>query len=96
VISWRGRWENVRTQLRMRSQGVGFWLGLVLAAAAALLWHRKLIGDIWGSFLVGVSAAILAAAVVAYLSPLDGFFHSESNMSGSKDKTSMANTGSTV
>jgi hypothetical protein len=71
VISWQGRWENVRTQFRMHSQGVAFWLGLILAAAAALLWHRKLIGDIWGSFLVGVSAAILAAAVVAYLSPFN-------------------------
>jgi hypothetical protein len=69
VISWQGRWENIRTGLRMHSQGVAGWLGFALAALAAWLWHRKIIDEVWWSFLVGVGAAILAAAVVSYLSP---------------------------
>ncbi len=69
MISRQGRWENVLTQLRMHSQGVAFWFGLVLAGAAAWLWHRRLIGDIWGSVLVGIGSSIVAAAVVAYFSP---------------------------
>jgi|SRR5580704_9203575 hypothetical protein len=71
MISWQGRLENLRTGFRMHSQGVAFWLGLLLAGATAWLWQRKILGDIPGSFLVGVGAAILAAAVVAYLSPFN-------------------------
>jgi hypothetical protein len=71
MISWQGRLENLRTGFRMHSQGVAFWLGLLLAGGTAWLWQRKILSDILGSFLVGVGAAILAAAVVAYLSPFN-------------------------
>ncbi|HTZ73135.1 MAG TPA: hypothetical protein VMB47_04385 [Candidatus Aquilonibacter sp.] len=71
MISWRGRWEKTLTWFRMHSQVAGFVLGLVIAGVAASLWYRKMLGEIWGSFLVGVGAAIIAAAVFAYLSPFN-------------------------
>lgn len=55
----------------MHSQAVGFWIGLTFAAIAAWLWYRKIIGEIRGSFIVGVGAAVIAAAIFAYLSPFN-------------------------
>ncbi len=71
MISWRGRWLAASIRLRMHSQLVGFVIGLVLAAVSALLWYRAIIGPIVGSLLVGVGAAVIAAAIFAYLSPFN-------------------------
>jgi len=71
VISLSGRWEKTRTFLRMHSQMVGFLFGLSFSAVAAWMWYEKVIGEVWGSFLVGVGAAIVAAAIFAYLSPFN-------------------------
>jgi len=71
VISSHGRWRKARTRLRMHSQLAGFCFGVLFGAAAAWMWHRKSIGEVWGSFLVGVAAAIIAAAIFAYLSPFN-------------------------
>jgi hypothetical protein len=53
----------------MHSIGAAIALGCILAATASWLLQRKLIDEIWWSFLVGVGAATLAAAIVSYLSP---------------------------
>jgi len=71
VISWQGRWEDARTQLRRHSQTAAFWLGLILAGSTAWLWYHKIIGEIWGAFLAAVGGAIFAAAIVASLSPFN-------------------------
>ena len=71
MISLCGRWQRARTVVRMHSQLVGFFFGLSVGALAAWLWHVKIIGEIWGSFLLGVGAAIIAAAIFAYFSPFN-------------------------
>jgi hypothetical protein len=70
VISARGlRWVSMRTRLRSRSQPIVLVLGLALVIAGAWAWHKNWIGTIRGSLAIGVGASILAAAIVAYLSP---------------------------
>jgi hypothetical protein len=71
LISRHGRWVATRTRLRMRSQVASFLIGLALAAGASWAQYRSYIGAIRGSLLVGVGAAIIAAAIVAYLSPFN-------------------------
>jgi hypothetical protein len=71
VISRQGRWLAARQRLRMHSQVVGFVIGLVLAVVSSLLWYRAVIDPIVGSLLVGVGAAVIAAAIFAYLSPFN-------------------------
>jgi len=55
----------------MHSQMAGFLFGLLFGGTAAWMWHRKSIDEIWGSFLVGVGAAIIAGAIFSYLSPFN-------------------------
>jgi len=55
----------------MHSQLVGFFVGLSLSAVSALLWTRAVVGEIVGSLLVSVGAAIIAAAIFAYLTPFN-------------------------
>jgi len=55
----------------MHSIGVVLWLGVILAAPTPWLWYHKIIGELWGSFLVGAGAAIFAAAIVSFLSPFN-------------------------
>lgn len=70
MISAQGlRWVSIRTRLRSRSQPIALFLGLALAAAGAFAWYKSWFGPIRGSVAVGVGASILAAAIVAYLSP---------------------------
>lgn len=70
MISVRGlRWVSIRAHLRSRSQPIVLGLGLVVTIGGALAWHYNWIGTIRGSLTIGVGASILAAAIVAYLSP---------------------------
>lgn len=71
MITRHGRWLAAKMYLRMRSQMVGFVVGLLLASVSAWLWHRGIIDSIIGSLLVGVGAAVIAAAIFAYLSPFN-------------------------
>ncbi len=71
MISRYGRLRATAMHLRMHSQFAGFMIGLVLAVTSAWLWHRKAIDEIFGSLLVGVGAAVIAAAIFAYLSPFN-------------------------
>jgi hypothetical protein len=59
----------LRTRLRSRSQPIVLIIGLVVVVAGAWAWGKGWLGPIRGSLAVGVGASILAAAVVAYLSP---------------------------
>src|SRR5207245_8004101 len=71
VISWSGRWHAAKLRLRMHSQFAGFIVGLVLAVVSSWLWYHATIGPILGSLLVGVGAAVIAAAIFAYLTPFN-------------------------
>lgn len=70
MISSRGlRWVSIRTRLRSRSQPIALVLGLFVTVAGALAWYEGWFGPIRGSLAIGVGSSILAAAIVAYLSP---------------------------
>ncbi len=70
MISRRGlRWVSIRSRLRSRSQPIVLILGLVVTIAGAWAWGKGWLGPIRGSLTIGVGASILAAAIVAYLSP---------------------------
>jgi hypothetical protein len=71
MISRHGRLRAVVMRLRMHSQFAGFVIGLALATFSALLWHRKVVDEIFGSLLVGVSTAVIFAAIFAFLSPFN-------------------------
>jgi len=70
MISFRGlRWVSIRTRSRSRSQPIAFFLGLLTTVVGALAWHKGWFGPIRASLAIGVGSSILAAAIVAYLSP---------------------------
>jgi hypothetical protein len=70
MISSRGlRWVAMRTRFRSRSQPIAFVLGLFVTVAGAVAWYEGWFGPIRGSLAIGVGSSILAAAIVAYLSP---------------------------
>src|SRR5216684_2919457 len=71
MISWSGRWQSAKLRLRMHSQFAGFVIGFLLAAVSAGLWYSHIIDEILGSLLVGVGAAVIAAAIFAYLTPFN-------------------------
>jgi hypothetical protein len=71
VITWHGRLRAAGMLLRMHSQAAGFVIGSLLASVSARLWYRGTIGPILGTFLVGLAAAVLAAAIFAYISPFN-------------------------
>jgi len=57
--------------LRTYSQRVALTLGTVVTGAGAWAWHHGSIGAVGGSLTVGVGSSILAAAIVASLSPVN-------------------------
>ena len=57
--------------LRTYSQRVALTLGIVVTGAGAWGWHHGSIGAVGGSLTVGVGSSILAAAIVASLSPVN-------------------------
>ncbi len=63
------RWASLRTRLRSYSQPVAFALGLIVTLAGAWAWYESWIGPIRSSLAIGVGSSILAASIVAYLSP---------------------------
>jgi Domain of unknown function (DUF5919) len=65
----RVRWVSVRMRLRSRSQPIALALGFALTVVGAWAWYKTWLGPIRGSLAIGVGASILAAAIVAYLSP---------------------------
>jgi len=69
VISPQGRTAAALTFLRRHSQITALAIGLLLALAGSLGWRYKKVDPIWGSVLVGIGSSIVAAAIVAYLSP---------------------------
>ncbi len=70
MIPARGlRWVSVRMRLRSRSQPIALALGFALTLAGAWAWYKAWVGPIRASLAIGVGASILAAAIVAYLSP---------------------------
>jgi hypothetical protein len=70
VISARGlRWVSIRARLRSRSQPIALALGLAVTIGGAWAWHKDRLGAIGGSLTIGVGSSILAAAIVAFLSP---------------------------
>lgn len=71
MISWRGRWLRATLHLRMHSQLAGFLFGLSVAVVSAWSWRHKILDEVVGSLLVGVGAAIIAAAIFAYFSPFN-------------------------
>jgi hypothetical protein len=60
---------SIRTRLRSRSQPIALFLGLILTVAGAWAWYKGWLGPIRGALAIGVGSSILAAAIVAYLSP---------------------------
>jgi hypothetical protein len=61
-------WISVRTRLRSRSQPIALILGVVLTAVGIWALHSGML--IRGSLGIGVGSSVLAAAIVAYLSPV--------------------------
>jgi hypothetical protein len=71
VTSFRGHRLAARMLLRTYSQRAALILGLLVSGGGAWGWHTHRIGDIGGSLAVGVGSSILAAAIVAFLSPVN-------------------------
>jgi Domain of unknown function (DUF5919) len=68
LASTRGlRRISVITRLRSRSQRIALGLGLILSVLGTLALHGGMV--IRGSISVGIGSSILAAVIVAYLSP---------------------------
>jgi hypothetical protein len=57
--------------LRAHSQRAALILGGLVAGGGAWMWHRGRLETIGGSLTVGVGSSILAAAIVALLSPVN-------------------------
>jgi hypothetical protein len=57
--------------LRTYSQRAALVLGAAMSGGGAWAWHSHRTGDIGGSLAVGVGSSILAAAIVAFLSPVN-------------------------
>ncbi len=60
-------WVSVRTRLRSRSQRIALSVGLVLTIFGTAALYKGML--IRGSLGIGVGSSILAAVIVAYLSP---------------------------
>lgn len=69
VSSAQDRWVVVRSYLRRNSQMTAFVIGLAMAIGGAFAWYFRHIGPISGSLFLGIGSSIVAAAIVAYLSP---------------------------
>ena len=69
MISSQSRLATGLSYMRRRSQAAAFFVGLLLSLGGALAWYEQWIGPIRGSLLVGIGASVIAAAIVAYLSP---------------------------
>jgi hypothetical protein len=57
--------------LRTHSQRAALLLGALVTAVGAWAWYHGRIGAIGGSLSIGVGSSILAAAIVAFLSPVN-------------------------
>jgi hypothetical protein len=71
VTSFRGHRLAALTLLRTYSQRVALLLGTAVTVTGAWAWHHGSIGSIGGSLAVGVGSSILAAGIVAFLSPVN-------------------------
>ena len=69
MTSSHSRWVAMRKYVRMRSDRVLLIIGLLWSVGAAFAWYRQWIGPIGGSLFVGIGASVIAAALVAALSP---------------------------
>jgi hypothetical protein len=58
---------SIATRLRSRSQGIALFIGLALTVVGTLALYRGMV--IRGSLGIGIGSSILAAVIVAYLSP---------------------------
>lgn len=61
---------SLLSDLRRHSQLTAFVVGLFLAGGGAAAWLLGQINYIFGSLLVGIGSSVIAAALVAYFSPM--------------------------
>jgi len=69
VTSFRGRWLTALMFLRTHNQVAALILGVLVTGSGWWGWHFDRVGAIEGSLTIGVGSSILAAAIVALLSP---------------------------
>lgn len=73
MFSFGRLWHAILSYLRRNSQAAAFVTGLLLSVGGAIAWYYSKIGPISGSLLIGIGASVIAAAIVAYLSPFSEF-----------------------
>jgi len=57
--------------LRTNSQKAALIIGVLVTGVGGLSWHYGRIGSVGGSLTIGVGSSILAAGIVAFLSPIN-------------------------
>jgi hypothetical protein len=65
----RNHYATAKSFLRRYSQAASLGFGLAVAVIFAALWYRGKVGPIVGSLFIGIGSSVIAAAIVAYLSP---------------------------
>jgi hypothetical protein len=97
--SFQNSYHRIKSLLVRYSQATSFVVGLSVAITSAVLWYYNKVGAIIGSLFIGIGSSVIAAAIVAFLSPLvsthfEGLSHLESIKSGRHERQSQSITGS--
>src|SRR5690242_445928 len=66
-------YATAKSFLRRYSQAASLLFGLVVAVVFAVLWYKNKVGPIVGSLFIGIGSSVIAAAIVAYLSPFSEY-----------------------
>lgn len=71
--SFRNAYERAKSLVRRYSQATTFVVGFAIAIVFAFLWYKNKVGPIVGSLFIGIGSSLIAATIVAYLSPFSEF-----------------------
>jgi len=69
----RNVYEKAKSFVRQYSQATTLVAGFALATVFAILWYKNKVGPILGSLFIGIGSSLIAATIVAYLSPFSEF-----------------------
>jgi hypothetical protein len=66
-------YQRVKSLLVRYSQRTSLVVGLIVATSSAVLWYNNKVGPIVGSLFIGIGSSVIAAAIVAFLSPFSEY-----------------------
>jgi len=71
--SFQNSYHRVKSLLVRYSQATSLVVGLGVAISSAVLWYYDKVGPIIGSLFIGIGSSVIAAAIVAFLSPFSEY-----------------------